>query len=166
VTFFLRLVLLDERFARSDPAAPELRVEALQRPGVDLLDWYLFIRVLQSFEVNFTYLANLLVDVIAALDSDDAESAAKHLLDGAETLDRALPLFSLLATMQRNSFTVFLSWPRGGDDEGRKSRITIELDFEGRGIGTLLVPLGVRKQASKEMPANLQTLKERLEDRK
>jgi tryptophan 2,3-dioxygenase len=68
---------------------------------------------LQSFEVNFTYLANLLVDVIAALDSDDAESAAKHLLDGAETLDRALPLFSLLATMQRNSFTVFLSWPRG-----------------------------------------------------
>jgi hypothetical protein len=51
-------------------------------------------------------------------------------------------------------------------DEGRKSRLTIELDFEGHGIGTLLVPLGVRKQASKEMPANLQTLKERLEDRK
>jgi hypothetical protein len=48
VTFFLRLVLLDERFARSDPAAPEFRVEALQRPGVDLLDWYLFIRVVTS----------------------------------------------------------------------------------------------------------------------
>jgi uncharacterized protein YndB with AHSA1/START domain len=51
-------------------------------------------------------------------------------------------------------------------DEGPKSRLTIELDFEGHGIGKLLVPLGVRKQASKEMPANLRTLKERLEDRK
>jgi hypothetical protein len=50
-------------------------------------------------------------------------------------------------------------------DKGRKSRLTIELDFVGHGIGMLLVPLGVRKQARKEMPANLRTLKERLEDR-
>ena len=41
--------------------------------------------------------------------------------------------------------------------------MTIEVDFEGHGIGKLLVPLVVRRQAAKEMPTNLQTLKERLE---
>jgi Polyketide cyclase / dehydrase and lipid transport len=47
--------------------------------------------------------------------------------------------------------------------EGRSSRVTIKLDFEAHGIGKLLVPLVVRGQA-KEMPANLQRLKSRLED--
>lgn len=37
------------------------------------------------------------------------------------------------------------------------------LDFEGHGIGKLLVPLVVRRQARKEMPANLATLKQRIE---
>lgn len=41
--------------------------------------------------------------------------------------------------------------------------MTIELDFEGHGIGKLLVPLAVRKSARLEMPRNLQTLKENLE---
>jgi uncharacterized protein YndB with AHSA1/START domain len=44
-----------------------------------------------------------------------------------------------------------------------RSRVTIELDFEGRGIGRLLVPLVVRRQARKEMPINCRKLKERLE---
>ena len=44
-----------------------------------------------------------------------------------------------------------------------RSRIWIELDFEGRGIGRLLVPLVVRRQARKEMPINCRKLKERLE---
>jgi uncharacterized protein YndB with AHSA1/START domain len=48
-------------------------------------------------------------------------------------------------------------------DDGARSRVTIELDFEGHGIGKLLVPLVVRRQARKEMPKNLQNLKERLE---
>jgi len=47
------------------------------------------------------------------------------------------------------------------DDE--RSRVTIQLDFEGRGIGRLVVPLVVRRQARKEMPINCQNLKERLE---
>ena len=42
-----------------------------------------------------------------------------------------------------------------GLDEGRRSRVSIEVDFEGHGIGKLLVPLVVRPQAAKEMPANL-----------
>ena len=45
--------------------------------------------------------------------------------------------------------------------EGR-SRVTINLDFEGRGIGKLLLPM-VRRDASKRVPVNQAKLKERLE---
>lgn len=48
-------------------------------------------------------------------------------------------------------------------EDGRRSGLTITLDFTGRGIGKLLVPLVVRRQAKKEMPTNLQRLKQRLE---
>jgi hypothetical protein len=37
--------------------------------------------------------------------------------------------------------------------------------FTGHGIGKLLVPLVVRPRARKEMPANLERLKQRLENR-
>jgi uncharacterized protein YndB with AHSA1/START domain len=46
---------------------------------------------------------------------------------------------------------------------GERSRVTIVLDLQGHGIGKLLLPLIVRRQAQKEMPGNLQRLKERLE---
>lgn len=48
-------------------------------------------------------------------------------------------------------------------DAGTRSRVTITLDFEGHGIGKLLVPLVVRRQAQNEMPTNCQRLKQRLE---
>ena len=44
-----------------------------------------------------------------------------------------------------------------------RSRLTIAVDFDGHGIGTVLVPLVVRRAARKEMPANLAALKRRLE---
>jgi uncharacterized protein YndB with AHSA1/START domain len=44
-----------------------------------------------------------------------------------------------------------------------RSRLTIELDFTGHGIGKLLVPLIVRRQAASEMPENMRRLKRRLE---
>ena len=47
--------------------------------------------------------------------------------------------------------------------DGKRSRVTIALDFEGHGIGHLLVPLVVRGQARAELPKNLRNLKERLE---
>ena len=43
-----------------------------------------------------------------------------------------------------------------------RSRVMIELDFAGHGIGKLLVPL-VRRQAGREMPANMRLLKQQLE---
>jgi uncharacterized protein YndB with AHSA1/START domain len=48
-------------------------------------------------------------------------------------------------------------------DGDPRSRLTIELDFEGRGIGKLLVPLVVRRQARNELPRSERNLKERLE---
>lgn len=49
--------------------------------------------------------------------------------------------------------------------DGSRSRVTIELDFTGHGIGKLLVPLVVRRQAASEMPENMRRLKQRLEAR-
>ncbi len=43
------------------------------------------------------------------------------------------------------------------------SRLTIAVDFDGHGLGKLLVPLVVRRQAQKEMPANVKALKQRVE---
>jgi hypothetical protein len=43
------------------------------------------------------------------------------------------------------------------------SQLTIVVDFDGHGIGKLLVPLIVRRQAQKEMPANVEALKRRVE---
>lgn len=43
------------------------------------------------------------------------------------------------------------------------SRVTIEIDFTGHGIGKLLVPLVVRPQAAREMPENMRRLKRQLE---
>jgi uncharacterized protein YndB with AHSA1/START domain len=51
--------------------------------------------------------------------------------------------------------------PLGAD----RSRVAIAVDFTGHGIGRVLVPLLVRREARKEMPINLARLKERLESR-
>ena len=47
--------------------------------------------------------------------------------------------------------------------DATRTRVTIDVDFEGHGIGKVLVPLLVRRQAAKEMPENLRRLKTRLE---
>ena len=48
-------------------------------------------------------------------------------------------------------------------DDGTRSRVTIEVDLHGHGIGKLIVPLVASRQVQKEMPRNMQHLKERLE---
>ena len=47
-------------------------------------------------------------------------------------------------------------------DEGSRSRVTIEMDFRGHGVGKLLVPLA-RRWARMHVPHSQQRLKERLE---
>ena len=48
-------------------------------------------------------------------------------------------------------------------DAGQRSRVTMSLDFSAHGIGRLLVPLVVRRQARRQLPRNQQRLKEVLE---
>jgi uncharacterized protein YndB with AHSA1/START domain len=48
-------------------------------------------------------------------------------------------------------------------DDNTRSRITVAMDFEGHGIGKLLVPLIVRRLAAKRAPQSYQHLKEQLE---
>jgi uncharacterized protein YndB with AHSA1/START domain len=47
-------------------------------------------------------------------------------------------------------------------DGGQRSRVTIVLEFEARGMGKSLLPL-VRRQAQRQLPSNEQRLKELLE---
>jgi uncharacterized protein YndB with AHSA1/START domain len=49
--------------------------------------------------------------------------------------------------------------------DGSLSRVTIKVDFTGHGIGRVLVPLVVRRQAAREMPENMRRLKQQLEAR-
>lgn len=44
-----------------------------------------------------------------------------------------------------------------------RSRLTISVDFEGHGLGKVLVPTMVLPETRKEMPANLAAIKRRLE---
>jgi uncharacterized protein YndB with AHSA1/START domain len=44
-----------------------------------------------------------------------------------------------------------------------RSRLTISVDFTGYGIGKVLVPLMVRREARKEMPENMTALKRLIE---
>ena len=81
-------------------------------------------------------------------------------------------------TMEMTELTPPKSWRARGVDgpvrgivhgtveplgDGARSRVTIRLDFEGHGMGMLLVPLVVRRQAKAEMPRTTQKLKEVLE---
>jgi uncharacterized membrane protein len=47
-------------------------------------------------------------------------------------------------------------------DDGSRSRLTLEMDLEGHGIGKLLMPLA-RRQATKQIPKDQAQLKGRLE---
>ena len=47
--------------------------------------------------------------------------------------------------------------------DNTRSRLTVVMDFEGHGIGRVLVPLVVRRQAASRAPQTYQHLKERLE---
>lgn len=101
---------LEHRAARLLEQAPPERRRALllsMQPVFVSHDEYLFIRVLQSFEVTFSAMAADLGDAIARVEEGQAERAAVSIAHCAGSLAAARSLFSLLATMRAESFRVF-----------------------------------------------------------
>lgn len=76
-------------------------------------DEYMFLRVLQAFETTFALLAVQLRGVTVALARREIDQAL-HFLSGSESaLRESAPLFSMLATMQVESFRTFRQFTEG-----------------------------------------------------
>jgi tryptophan 2,3-dioxygenase len=76
-------------------------------------DEYLFIRVLESYEVTFAAMAAQIRDAIDAVWTGRAEDAAKSVRKCADLLGSARRLFTLMATMQVASFRDFRTYTVG-----------------------------------------------------
>jgi tryptophan 2,3-dioxygenase len=96
-------MLVDERFA--------VRLSVL--PVATVHDEYLFLRVLQLWEIRFALLAVYLRAVADALRGGDSHAATGQLTSAAASLEEAAPLFSLVATMQADAFREFRTWTEG-----------------------------------------------------
>jgi tryptophan 2,3-dioxygenase len=92
-------------------APPALALSML--PVYIMHDEYLFIRVLQAFEVTFALLALHLRQAIQAMESRQFVIVPICLNAAAEVLEESTPLFSLLATMQRDAFRTFRRFTEG-----------------------------------------------------
>src|SRR5918994_1401824 len=127
-----------------------------------------------SYVTDLSHLAEWQESVVSAR----AEGGGPPTVGSRTITNRRVGRSERTMTMEMTSITPPRSWAvRGIDgpirgivngtvdplDDGARSRVTIELDFEGHGLGKLLVPLVVRRQAQTEMPRNLRNLKERLE---
>lgn len=91
----------------STPRERALRLGLCMLPVYVVHDEYLFIRVLQTVEVTFAAMAAHIRDAIAAATRGDAAGAAGHLRRCTGTLSGVRIIFSLLATMQPQSFQTF-----------------------------------------------------------
>ncbi|MEV6582874.1 tryptophan 2,3-dioxygenase [Streptomyces sp. NPDC051582] len=76
-------------------------------------DEHMFIRVLQTFETTFALLALSIRTAIGCLEGARAQDAAGHLKAAETVLSESAPLFSLLATMQVESFRTFREFTDG-----------------------------------------------------
>jgi tryptophan 2,3-dioxygenase len=76
-------------------------------------DEWLFIRVLQAYETCFALMAVELTAATTILRRGNARLAAIFLDGAASALREAAPLFSLLATMQQESFARFRAFTEG-----------------------------------------------------
>ncbi|MDG4797059.1 hypothetical protein [Micromonospora sp. WMMD1082] len=95
----------------ASPEDPSLRLSML--PVHVTHDEYLFIRVLQGYECLFAGVADELRAVVTALAGDAPGAAADRLGYAGDLLRAAGPLFSLLATMQPESFRTFRQYTEG-----------------------------------------------------
>ncbi|MET9881677.1 tryptophan 2,3-dioxygenase [Streptomyces sp. NPDC006430] len=94
------------------------------QPVYVLHDEYLFLRVLQSFEATFTFMSATLDAAVGVLRGERPAEAAALIASVADVLRESLPLFSLLATMQPESFQEFRQFTDGASaiqSEGYKT---------------------------------------------
>jgi tryptophan 2,3-dioxygenase len=98
----------------ADMSFAERRAVGLGILPVDTVhDEYLFLRVLQAFETTFALLAVQLRAATAAL-AERRTDRAVHFLDSSQAaLRESAPLFSMLATMQIESFRTFREFTEG-----------------------------------------------------
>lgn len=96
----------------SEPARHRGLILSMQ-PVFVAHDEYLFIRVLQSFEVTFAAMAAEMRDAIGLVARGRAQEAAATISQCADGLRAARGLFSLLATMRAESFQVFREFTVG-----------------------------------------------------
>ena len=111
-----------EQAARELCAAVQPELSALDRRIVQLSmlpvyvmhDEYMFIRVLQLFEITFAMIAVELRGAVYALAAHEDCTTATRCIDVAETMLReSAPLFSLAATMQVEAFQTFREFTDG-----------------------------------------------------
>ncbi|RKR91947.1 tryptophan 2,3-dioxygenase [Micromonospora pisi] len=76
-------------------------------------DEYLFIRVLQAYESTFALLAGELRTAVGALSDGRPQPAADCLAYARDLLNAAAPLFSLMASLQEESFRAFRVYTEG-----------------------------------------------------
>jgi tryptophan 2,3-dioxygenase len=99
---------------RADIAFAERRaLELSMLPVYTMHDEYLFLRVLQAFETTFSLIAVQLRGAIAALAERDIDRAVHFLVNSRTALLESAPLFSMLATMQVESFRTFRQFTDG-----------------------------------------------------
>lgn len=76
-------------------------------------DEYLFLRVLQTFETTFALLSIQLRAAVSALADGDADRAVHFIVSSERALTEMAPMFSMLATMQVESFRTFRQFTDG-----------------------------------------------------
>lgn len=98
----------------ADIAFAERRSLRLSMLPVDTVhDEYMFLRVLQTFETTFSLIAVQLRATTAAVAERDIDRATHFLANSRTALLDSAPLFSMLATMQVESFRAFRQFTDG-----------------------------------------------------
>ena len=112
-----------------DDCPPDLRlaVDCVLLPITKVHDEVLFIRVLQVFEVVFLQMYALLASGRDRMAAGDLVGAADHFSQGADVLDKAFPVFRVLATMRPESFAVIRTKTTGASGLQSEAFKRIEL---------------------------------------
>ncbi|MBB6170672.1 tryptophan 2,3-dioxygenase [Nocardiopsis mwathae] len=90
-------------------------------------DEYLFIRVLQAYEITFLAMGVELQDALDASHTHDILGATAHINAAATELERTSGLFSLLATMRPESFQAFRAQTDGSSAIQSRAYKSLEL---------------------------------------